>query len=286
MSNSKLLIFCLLMLSECFASLETKIDYRFPKNYSLEKIKKIDLPFSLVEVSGLEWVGEDQLWAIQDENSAIYKLDPKSGEILEEIKFGKSKDIEDLMVTNGVAWVLESNGKLYQIKNPFEENQDVEDYPFPIKEKRDFEALLHWESSDNIWVFCKDCSWDDGTKKSSFYPFSIQEKRFKVDEVREMKRKEFRNLPDLNEEKKYKMQPSAAAKHPLRDEIYVISSAGQWLAIYDLEFNLLNAFELSRQLFKQPEGITFDPKGNLYISNEGKGGTANILVFEYSAEKE
>ena len=40
--------------------------------------------------------------------------------------------------------------------------------------------------------------------------------------------------------------------------------------------------ELPRDLFKQPEGITFEfGDGDMYISNEGKGGVANILKFDY-----
>lgn len=281
MNLSKFLIFGLLVLSECFSSIESKVDSRFPENYSFDKMKQINLPKDLAEISGLEWVDQDQLWVIEDESSVIYSIDPASGEIIEEKKFEKDKDIEDLAVINGVAWVLESNGKLYEVTNPLKENQETTEHPFPNKKKRDFEALVHWGDSNKIWVFCKDCSWDDGTKKSSFYPFHLEKKEYSEDDALEIKRKEFRNLPDLDDDRKYQIQPSGAAKHPLKDEIYVISSAGEWLAIFDLEFNLLDAFELDKRIFKQPEGITFDPQGNLYISNEARGGVANILVFYY-----
>lgn len=281
MNLSKFLIFGLLVLSECFSSIETKVESRFPENYSFDKMKKIDLPNDLNEISGLEWTDKNQLWAIEDESSSIYSLDPLSGEIIDDKKFVKNTDIEDLLVIDGVAWVLESNGKLYEVKNPLQENQETVEHPFPKKKKRDFEAMVHWEGSEFIWVFCKDCSWDDGTKESSLYPFSLRNNAYKEEEPKKIKRKEFRNLPDLNEDKKYLIQPSGAAKHPFKDEIYVISSAGEWLAIFDLEFTLLDAFELDSRLFKQPEGITFDPQGNLYISNEARGGVANILLFYY-----
>lgn len=281
MTLGKILIFSLLLLAECFSTSESKMEYRFPKNYSLDQVKTINLPGRMREISGLEWVGENELWAIEDESSAIYKLDPKTGEVLDRRRFAKNHDIEDLVVIDGVAWILESNGKLYEVQEPFAEEPDKIEHAFPIKENRDFEALVHWGDQDEIWVFCKDCSWDEGSKKTSYYPFSIQKQSYQIDQAREMKRKHIRALPELDEEKKYQMQPSAAAKHPLKDEIYVISSSGQWLAIFDLEFKLKDAFELDRKLFKQPEGLTFDPKGNLYISNEARGGFANILVFEY-----
>ncbi|MFC3881848.1 SdiA-regulated domain-containing protein [Algoriphagus namhaensis] len=257
------------------------MDYRFPAPYSLEELTVVNLPRKMAEVSGLEWTADNQLWAIEDESSSIYSLDPKSGEIINDKKFAKNTDIEDLLVIDGVAWVLESNGKLYEVKNPLQENQETETYSFPFKERRDFEAIVHWEGSDYIWVFCKDCKWDDGSKESSFYPFSLAEKEYLLDQSQKIKRKNFRNLPNLDDDKKFQMQPSGAAKHPLRDEIYIISSAGNWLATYDLEFELIDAFELDPSIFKQPEGITFDQTGNLYISNEGRGGAANLLVFPF-----
>jgi hypothetical protein len=39
-------------------------------------------------------------------------------------------------------------------------------------------------------------------------------------------------------------------------------------------------------LFKQPEGITFTPKGDMIISNEAADrGVAEILLFKYNKTK-
>ena len=49
---------------------------------------------------------------------------------------------------------------------------------------------------------------------------------------------------------------------------------------------LLNAvYPLDKTMFRQPEGITFMPNGNLLISNEAKGSTANILIFAYQQQE-
>ena len=41
-------------------------------------------------------------------------------------------------------------------------------------------------------------------------------------------------------------------------------------------------YKINPKLYKQPEGMTFTPKGDLIISNESADiGAANILVYKY-----
>ena len=44
-----------------------------------------------------------------------------------------------------------------------------------------------------------------------------------------------------------------------------------------------NSYRIDPKLFKQPEGMTFTPKGDLIISNEAaNSGAADILIFKYN----
>jgi hypothetical protein len=52
------------------------------------------------------------------------------------------------------------------------------------------------------------------------------------------------------------------------------------LTVFDRTGHLKNVIALDKRIFQQPEGMCFDQYGNLFISNEANGGTANILKFE------
>ncbi len=75
-------------------------------------------------------------------------------------------------------------------------------------------------------------------------------------------------------------RPSGIAIHPLTDEIYMISSVGKLLVVLDRDGYILGVHALDPNLFRQPEGICFSPEGDLYISNEGRGGKGYVLKFK------
>jgi len=81
-------------------------------------------------------------------------------------------------------------------------------------------------------------------------------------------------------------RPSAAAIHPIEKHLYILASAGSLLVITDLKGKVLEAFNLNPDLYPQPEGIAFSPDGTMYISNEGKYGKPNLLVFPYNRKQE
>jgi uncharacterized protein YjiK len=78
------------------------------------------------------------------------------------------------------------------------------------------------------------------------------------------------------------LSPSAIAIHPKTRQLYVLSATSNLLLVADLNGKIINMVSLDKELFKQPEGITFTPDAKLYISNEGKKNPANIIGFEYA----
>jgi uncharacterized protein YjiK len=80
---------------------------------------------------------------------------------------------------------------------------------------------------------------------------------------------------------KIKFHPSALGKNPVTHEWFILSSVNKMLLVLDKQWKLTNFVRLNPSLFKQPEGLAFNSKGDLYISNEGGAEAPNILMFRY-----
>ena len=110
------------------------------------------------------------------------------------------------------------------------------------------------------------------------YSFDLLEKKISEEIFLKISEQEIGDF--LGKDMNGKFKPSGIAISPIDNNIYIISSVGQALAVYSEKRELITVFRLSPSLFSQPEGITFDEKGNLYISNEGRKERGDILVFE------
>jgi DNA-binding beta-propeller fold protein YncE len=139
---------------------------------------------------------------------------------------------------------------------------------------------LFGDDDGTLIALCKNCPDDDQRREVSGYVLERDKKNkltitrhFKVD-VSMLK------LTSIN--RKVKFHPSCLARHPLTREWYIISSVNKILLVLDDQWKVKASYPLNPSLFKQPEGLAFDRKGNMYISNEGGQGNANVLLFRYN----
>ncbi len=242
------------------------------------------LGFELEEISGLSWDGEDMLACIQDEEGIIYRFDLKKDKVTERIKFKKSGDYEGIERIGSEYYVVKSSGKLFKVIPKGTEPAIVEEIENSFTAENNIEALgLDFEENRLLL----------GTKGKG----SIKGEDFKgkgvygIDPVAEKpKLKYLFNIP--RSEINHFLKPhedelrggygiSGIALHPLEKTVFVISSEGEFLLVLDRSGQIITFAELPRKKFKQPEGICFSPDGDLFISNEGRGGNGNILHFKY-----
>ena len=126
-------------------------------------------------------------------------------------------------------------------------------------------------------MMCKDCEMDK-KKELSAFQFDPGSKNFEHPPLK----LNVSRIAELADKHKMKFKPSAAAISPLTGELFIISSINKMLVVADEGLHAKKVYHLSRKEFKQPEGLTFLPNGDLLISNESAdNGAANILIFRY-----
>jgi len=261
-------------------SLGKRIYYEFSR-----PDEKHILGIELEEISGLSWNGNNSLACIQDENGVIYIYDLGKKKVKKRIQFKSSGDFEGIEKIGKWFYVLKSNGKIYKVPEGSKGHEEVEVLKTPFEQKNDLEGLGLSGSGKNLVLAIK----GEGLigkkepKGKGIFKFDLGKEKLQKDPIFSISKKMINQLfaSEKSERKNDGIGISGIAFHPIEGNYYLISSVGKFLIVVSPKGKLLSYVKLPRKLFKQPEGICFDPKGNLYISNEAREGAANILFFSY-----
>ena len=251
-----------------------------PSHYNFSEAYTYKLDLKLKEISGLAWDSDrDEFLAHYDESGKLFVLDKASIQIKlpSPYEFGTKGDYEDIAVYKGVPYVLRSDGMITKIIRDSAGVRGIEAGKISISGTNDFETMYADTARKALIIICKNCAMDDKKSVSAFafYPDSTG---FDTNPVFTI---DVAEVEKLAPHKTSKLQPSAAAIHPVLKKIFIISSAANLLVITDLNGKVESVFELGKKLFPQPEGLTFKNNGDMYISNEGVNTRATIHRFVY-----
>ena len=266
--------------------------------YALEEPASVyELPDILQEVSGLSYLGSGRLAAVQDEKGILFIYNLTQKKVERKIEFEKKGDFEGVAVIKNDAWVLESNGNLYKIKNFLSEKFSVEKIETDLEKDYDAEGLCYDASSDVLLIACKEAINKDDEDIKTVFGFSLSKEKILDRPVLKIKMKAIKDrlISDELTEFSYNIQkavkgeevsdlfmPSAIAIHPVNKNYYLLSSKNKLLISVDSDSNIIDVVAFSEPLMQQPEGITFSEQGTMYISNEGKSGKPNVLEYNYT----
>lgn len=272
--------------------------YAFPYDL-LKPVERVKLTSVLSEVSGLQYIGEGRMAAIQDEKGNIYILRFPSPQIEFKIDFADDGDYEDIALAGDDAWVLKSNGDLYRVKNFLDDDKrEVKKYETDLSKRNDLEGLCYDPENERLLVAAKGHPFiddGDGKHRKAIYEFDLEKKKLSSKPVFLIDLEEIKYFKKYNTMTKLGIdlmanfdsskgdvtfQPSGLAVHPLTGDIYVIGAVGDLLIVLHPSGEVLAMVELDDKLFNQPEGICFGPDAELYISNEAGDRAATILKFE------
>jgi uncharacterized protein YjiK len=248
-----------------------------------EPLETIKLPKALKEISGLTWWDDNQVAGIQDEDGFVFIIDVNKEEIVEREKFTKDGDYEGIALAKNKLYITRSDGKLFRVKSFDKKDQKTKDYKTDLGYANDIEGLCYDPIDDALLLVCKEKSGIKKNKKHkrAIFAFDLKTKELRkkpwmLIDTRELKQFVFN---ETGSDKKFNFRPSGIEVHPITGNLFIISAVGHLIIEIDRTGKFIACSHLPRKDFKQPEGITFDPEGNLYISNEGRDKSANILKF-------
>ena len=239
----------------------------------------------LNEISGLTYAN-GKLYAVQDEKGKIYEIDLQQPPVIVENKFWKEGDYEGVEKVGDSFIVMKSNGNLYKVPEDIDEEK-TEKIELPFTKVDNFEGLAYDSKNQRLLMASK-----AEPRHPVKFVYAVDLKTMEaqqepvmsighLDAIEFVKKQQTDGVLGKLSLANYRFNPSGIAIHPKTEEIYVLSHPDQQLMVFSKKGKIKSLAFLSPEKFRQPEGICFDPAGNLYISNEGGSGKANIIKFEY-----
>lgn len=253
---------------------------------------EVSLPSILQEISGLTDIDDHTVACVQDEIGTVFVYNISTEKIVRQFSFGGAGDYEGITRVANTLYVMRSDAKLYEINNYRDTNYVVNEYDIQIP-ILDNEGLAFDPVHNRLLIAGKSESTKEehaGTRL--VYSFDLNTKALSTKPVhvfREAQIKDFIRKNNLEgtlkgKNKKIHIHPSAISVHPITGDVYVLSSKGRTLYVFDQNSDLIALKVLDRKKFIQPEGITFVDNGDMFISNEGKKGRPTLMKFKYQGK--
>ncbi|WP_010229475.1 SdiA-regulated domain-containing protein [Gillisia marina] len=246
----------------------------FPTAETVQIDKKWDMPILLEEISGISWIDEERIACVEDEEAIIFIYNTKTSSIEKQIAFGEDGDYEGIAVVENDAFVLRSDGTLFEIQNYRQDSITVNEFAIGLPPEYNFEGIAYDKRKNRLLLSIKDKA---GNESKPVYAFNLKTKKIAEKPAFEIQYSDpaFKILEqEINHQI---IRPSEITVHPKNGDIYILDATNPKLLILNSQGKIKKLHVFKEEQFGQPEGLTFDAAGNLYISNEGAGGLGNIL---------
>ena len=248
--------------------------------------EKYFLPYVLEEVSGITWK-EGNVLAVDDETGKVFEYSFDERDIIHSIHFYKGDDFEGVELVGDEIFVLRSDGDLFKIDYTESKESRGWEIETPLGKKNDTEGLGYDPKTHQLIIACKEKPElkEEKLKGRAFYAFDLETSKLIKEPLFTISPKKLKAFWEANrefayEEERIKFKPSAIAHHPVDDHYYILSSVGKMIVVVDRGGAIQATYPIASRVLGQPEGITFAPNGDMYISSEGEGDKGYILKFE------
>ncbi len=259
---------------------ETKKNNLTDIHYNFTEPDKVwEMPPELLEISGICFNKERKILCHQDQNGKIFVYNLDTGKIEKTIKFSSQGDYEDIAYDQDTVYVLRSDGKIFQVIDYLSAKPTTNQINTFLDSDNNPEGLAYDKEKNRLLVACKGNSGvaNASGNTKAIYSVTLPDKKMPETPAYLITKKEL----EKNFGSKIEIDPAAIAIHPLTKNIFIIGTRGEKVLVELLPNGIiLQVTKLTNELFIQPEGITFDDNGDMYISNEGKNTVENMLLLK------
>lgn len=238
-----------------------------------------EMPAELKEISGLSYIDAGRFACVQDELGKIYIYNTETSAVEKEIPFAGAGDFEGLAIVNQTAWVVRADGRLFEVSN-YNTSPAVQEHKTHLTAEQNVEGLCYDRDNNRLLVAIKDEEPGEPGYKG-IYSFDLATKKMPAQPVYKIDLTDGRFIKaDKKKKKGSNLKPSAIAIHPVTRDIYITDGPKSKLLVLDKKGKTRDYYQLDSKHFTQPEGITFNASGELFISNEGSKRPGNIIKVE------
>ncbi len=240
-----------------------------------------EMPADLLEISAVSWIDGTRFACVQDETGKIYIYNTASSTVEKEIDFGKTGDYEGIAIAGANAYVWRADGKIFEILNYNQTSRVIKEYQTHLSVDEDSESMCYDKANNRLLISVK-AGDPNSDEYKGIYAFDLKTKTMAAEPVLKIDLADpvFEQV-ETGKKKKKKggsgIQPSDIAIHPTGD-IYVLEGTKPKLMIMDSSGKIKQLYQLDNSELIQPEGITFNAAGDLFISSEGSKTKPGILA--------
>lgn len=267
------------------------------KHYNFEQPDKIiSLPDSLREISGIAFINDSTVVCVQDENGILFVYDIQHNRIKERHPFHADGDYEGITTAYNYIYILRSDGKLFEISDFNSKKISTKSYTTNVPASNN-EGLCFNYGENELLIGCKNKVTNSDVEKDvrQIYAFDLSEHKLdknakfemRVEDAMTFADKKNLDMSGVGANKKgknkntFKFNISAIAIHPISGNLYILNAADHALFVVNDKSKIIAIQLLDPVLFNKPEGLTFKPNGDMFITNEGQEGNANIVSLTY-----
>jgi uncharacterized protein YjiK len=260
-----------------------QVEARLPRyDFSDAGRVTIRLPRALQEISGLALDGQGRLWAHNDETAAIYRIDPSSGEILQTISIGRAGltgDFEGIAVVGDRFFLVTSGATLVEFGEPSGEGRTpYRRVTTGLDQRCEVEGLAYDSATASLLLPCKTSRRPEDDDRVIIYGVPVATLAL---EVRPRVVVPHADLVAAGFDRGF--HPSSIEVHPETGSFFLVSAQEEAVIEVSATGRLLAWERLPRRVHPQPEGITFGPRLELWLGDEGGGERGTLTTYRVSA---